>query len=585
MSNQDKTRRRPNRRDFLERINTASVTGGLAAILAERDVVQTVSARTVTDRTVFDCGENADPDETFPQSVASGGPTESGVILWTRIDPDAYAAAEPMGVQVATDDSFETIVHEGTIPANRIRPAHDYTVTVDLDGVLNSNRRYSYRFVYDGVATRTGRCRTLPASDASPDSLSYAVLTCQDYQNGYYGAYHHVANEDVDFVLHLGDFIYESSDGSYTSPTTSVADGRDIELPSGADLAESLADFRTLYKTYRGDPLLQEGVEQHTFIHGWDDHEIGNNRYWDYATDAPVLPDTDGGGDPETAMEITANGIQAWVEYMPARVEFDPSEPHLHDQLRLWRDIQFGDLVDLSVTDERLYRDGPPCGDGRRLTCTNEEARGRTMLGSEQKEYVKNWVSQSEATWTVWANEVLTMPLTIGDGWNQVELFLDSWDGFQYERWELMQHVADVDPQNFVVLTGDLHAAVAGYLKGGYGEIEPGETYDRVGIELMTPSVTSVNAADVIDFPGTWDDEALAGIATKENDHLEYVNWHRHGYAVVEFTREDCTYTVYEVDKDTNSREADRTQVAQYRCLDRETDLSEKRTSGQPDEG
>ncbi|SEP90664.1 alkaline phosphatase D family protein [Natrinema salaciae] len=575
MSDRNSGRQRANRRDFIGSIGTASIAGGLAALLAERNVARPVAATATTDRDIFATDETADPDATFPQSVASGGPTESGVILWTRLAPDAVIDSEPLGVQVATDDGFETVVYEGTVPADRLSSAHDYTVKIDLDGQLEADRFYHYRFVYDGVATRTGRCRTLPAADASPDSLSFAVLTCQDYQNGYYGAYRHLATEAVDFLVHLGDFIYESADGSYTSPTTDIKDGRDFDLPSGADLAESLADFRTLYRIYRGNEHLQRALERHTVIHGWDDHEIGNNRYWDDDAGAPVLPDKDGGEQPETAMEITADGIQAWIEYVPARVEFDPTEPALQDQLRLWRDLQFGDLVDMTVTDERLFRDGPPCEDGRRLTCTSEEAADRTMLGGEQKQYFKDWVADSDAVWTVWANEVLTMPLTVGDGWNQVELFHDSWDGFQHERWELMQHIADVDPRNVVVLTGDLHAALAGYVKGGYGEIEPFETYDRIGVELMTPAISSVNAADVVDFPGDWDDDALAALATAANDHLEYVDWHHHGYAVVEFTRDHCTYTVYGVDKDADPRDADRTTLARYRTPDGEPELEE----------
>ncbi|QLG49506.1 alkaline phosphatase D family protein [Natrinema halophilum] len=578
MSDQGTTRRGTNRRDVLEKLSIGSVTGGLAAVLGQRDIVHPVEARSVSDRSVFEFDETVDPNETFPQSVASGGPTESGVILWTRLSTEAADSDRPMGVQVAADDEFEAIVYEGTVPAERISSAHDNTVSVDLDGRLESNRFYFYRFIYDGVATRTGRCRTLPAPDESPDSLSVAVLTCQDYQNGYYGAYHHVAAEDVDFVVHLGDFVYESADGSYTAPNAGIADGRDFDLPSGEPLAESLADFRTLYRTYKRDELLQDGLERHTFVYGWDDHEVGNNRYWNYETGAPVLPDKNGGGQPSVATEFTANGIQAWIEYTPVRVEFDGSESTLHDQLELWRTVRFGDLLDLAVTDERLYRDGPPCEDGRRIFCTDEEAQGRTMLGSEQKRDFKRWVSESDAIWTVWANEVLTMPLTIGDGSNQVELFLDSWDGFQHERKELMQHVADADPQNFVALTGDLHASLAGYVKSGYGEIDRNQTDERVGIELMTPSVTSVNAADVVDFPGDWDEEALAHLAEKENEQLEFSNFHRHGYAVVEFSRDECTFTVYEVDKETNSRDAERTKLVQYSSPDGSTALYERDT-------
>ncbi|WP_257300743.1 alkaline phosphatase [Haloarchaeobius sp. FL176] len=563
-----------NRRGFLRSVGTTAVAGGLASMLGERAIAEPVAPDDGGADSLFSVDPVADPDDTFPQSVMSGGPTAAGALVWTRVAPPAYQDGQALGVQVATDEALDDIVFEGSVPAGEIGPEHDYTVTVDLDGELDSDRFYHYRFVYGDTATRTGRLRTLPTPDESVESVSFAVITCQDYQNGYYGAYHHLANEDVDFLVHLGDFIYESADGAYVSPTEGVKPGRDLELPSGESLAESVGDFRHLYNTYKADPLLQEGLEQHTIIAGWDDHEIGNNRYWDYATESPVLPDKEGGDDPETALEITANGIQAWVEHMPMRVEYDPAAEQLHEQFQLWRQFRFGDLVDLAFTDERLYRDGPPCEDAT-VTCTDEEAEDRTVLGDEQQAWFESWVAGSDATWTTWANEVLNMPLTKGDGFNQVEFVHDSWDGFQYERWELLQHVKETDPQNFVTLTGDLHCAMAGYMMEGYGEIDWQWDYDRVGVELMTPSVTSVNAADVIDFPDDWDRDALTSIAMDQNEHIQYLDWHHHGYAVVEFTTEECNYTVYSVDKEENSTDATKEKLAEYRTPNGEIELEE----------
>jgi alkaline phosphatase D len=563
------------RRGFLKSVAAAPAAGGLASVLSERTIAQPIEALDPAEESVFDADASADPDAAFPQSVASGGPTDSGVILWTRIAPDTYEDATDLGVEVATDESFSEVVVRGIVPAGEISPSGDYTVKVDLDGNLDSNHQYYYRFTYDGTRSSVGRARTLPGPDESPDSVSFAVLTCQDYQNGYYPAHRYVADEEVDFVIHLGDYIYESAEGAYTGPGSDVREGRDVELPSGADLAETLEDFRHLYKTYRSDRFLQDNHENHTFIAGWDDHEIGNNRYWDYAADAPVLPDKPGGGDPEFAIQLTADGIQAWVEYMPMRVEYDPQEEDLQEQFRLWRSFDFGDLVRLVFTDERLYRDGPPCED-KRITCTREEAEGRTMLGDEQKAWWKDQVASSDANWTTWANEVLTMPLTAGDGWNQIEFIQDSWDGFQYERWELMQFLKDEDPDNFVALTGDLHASLAGYMKEGYGEIDWQWDYDRVGVELMTPAVTSVNAADVIDFPGSWDEDALEWITKDQNEHMQYVNWYQQGYSVVEFTPEETRYTVYGVDKEVDSADADREVLADYRVPEGEIELEER---------
>ncbi|WP_049927951.1 alkaline phosphatase D family protein [Halopiger goleimassiliensis] len=562
-----------NRRGFLERLAATGVASGIAAALSGRPIAEPVAARPAATDDPFEFDPSADPDGTFPQSIASGGPTATGVICWTRIDPDAYRDDCPLAIEVATDEAFDDVRYSGVVDADAITPEHDYTARVDLDGELESDRRYYYRFVYDGVASRTGRCHTLPTSDDERESLSLAVLTCQDYQNGYYGAYAHLAEEDVDFVVHLGDFIYESADGQYTSPTNDVYEGRDIDLPSGNGLAETLEDFRHLHATYRGDHLLQRGLEQHTLIAGWDDHEIGNNWWWDEEQEAPRLPEKDRGDDPEFAFEVAANGIQSWIEYMPARIEYDPESSALHDRLRLWRRIEFGDLATLVVTDERLYRDGPPCGE-QRLLCGDEDDPDRTMLGDEQREWFLETVTTDDAQWTVWANEVLTMPISVGSGYLQAEIIHDSWDGFQAERETLMQAIAEDGPRNFITVTGDLHCAIAGVQGTEYNEWWWTES-EPVGVELMTPSVTSVNAADVIDFPGDLDDAAVAELVRANNPHMEFVNWHVHGYSVVEFTEDDCTYTVYEVDKTVDSEDATKRAVASYRVPDDEVELEE----------
>jgi len=556
------------RRWFLRSVASAAAGGGLASILADRDVVQPVAASDL--ESVDPASVGVDPDAVFPQSVMSGGPTPSGAIAWTRVAPSAATGSGFLVLQVATDPEFEDVEHSTVIPNGRYTAAHDHTVQVDLDGELAPDSFYHYRFVYDGTATRTGRLRTLPAPDASPDSLRVAVVSCQDYQNGYYGAHHHVAQEDLDYLLHLGDFIYESANGQYTAPGWTVPEDRQLSLPSGRPLAETLDDFRYLYDQYKRDRFLQEALERHTLIAGWDDHEVGNDRYWNAAADAPVLPAKHRGHDPEFAMTVTANGIQAWVEHVPMRVAYDPDAEHLHDQLQLWRQVEFGDLVDLAVTDERLFRDGPPCPDGDVVSCFREDERGRTMLGDEQKQWWKAWTRTSTARWTTWLNEVLTMPLTHGEGWNQVEVLHDAWDGFQHERHQLMRHLHRHGPRNFVTLTGDLHCAMAGVQHAHYGEFGRDDRGPRVGVELLAPAVSSTNAEDVLTYPTWLDDEDVDDFATAENEHLTFADWHEHGYAVVEFTRENARYTAYAVDSTENSPDASRRTLAEFVVRDGE---------------
>jgi alkaline phosphatase D len=169
----------------------------------------------------------------------------------------------------------------------------------------------------------------------------------------------------------------------------------------------------------------------------------------------------------------------------------------------------------------------------------------------------------------------MTMPLTLGQDWYQAEFLQDSWDGFQAERHELMQHLRADGPDNFVTLTGDLHCSVAGYMKAGYGEIESG-SFDRVGVELLTPAVSSLNAASLVDFSTPWNSELLNDLARLENDHLQFVDWFHNGYAVVTFGESECRYTVYEVDAGTDSSAAERSKLAEFRVPEGEVRLQKE---------
>jgi len=175
----------------------------------------------------------------------------------------------------------------------------------------------------------------------------------------------------------------------------------------------------------------------------------------------------------------------------------------------------------------------------------------------------------------VWLNEVLTMPLTLGSDWYQVEFLQDSWDGFQAERYELMQHVEEVSPRNFVTLTGDLHCSMAGYMKSHYDKLGSGSA-ERVGVELLAPAVSSVTADSLVDFSTPWDSEALNDLATLQNDHIEFMDWYRNGYAVVTFTEDECRYTAYEVDTSTDSKEAERTKLGEFRISDGSVDIQQE---------
>ncbi|MEF8868526.1 MAG: alkaline phosphatase D family protein [Haloarculaceae archaeon] len=555
----------------------------LLSELDSHDLSLAVAPSSASGPDPFEFDPDAAPDRVFPQSVASGGPTPAGVILWTRVAPAAFDPGEPLAVRVARDQGFEDVVYEGVVEDGEALAAHDHTVKVDLDGHLESDTEYHYRFVYDGVASRPGRCRTLPAPGESPDSVRFAVLACQDYLNGYYGAYHHVAQADVDFLVHVGDFVYESDAGDFKGLGSYDYPGREKDLPSGHDRVQDLADYRYLYRTYRSDRFLREALEAHTLIAGWDDHEMVDDVYWDYRADAPA-GDHPRGDDPEFMTRLVADAMHAWWEYMPARVDYDPGGESVQERFRLWRSFEFGDLVTLAMTDERLFRDPPreaiPTPDN---VGPQYEPIGRTMLGDEQREWLIDTVTGSETTWTVWADEVLTVPLRLGSGPLSVYPVQGGWDGYTRERQKITEAVAAADVENYVTLTGDMHCYVAAYQQTSYpGRVTGGEGVaegERIGVEFMTPAITSINVAEALHLTRGWrrrvTEPLLSWLVPAMNPHIEFFDSHHWGYSVVEFTPEDCTYVGYAVDKTVDSADAEREVLVAYRVPEGEPELQE----------
>ena len=545
----------------------------LLSTLDSHDLALGMDLVEASEADAFAFDADADPAEAFPQSVASGGPTPTGVILWTRVDPDAFDPEVPLAVQVAADPDFEEVVYDGVVVDEEQVAAHDYTVKVDLDGRLSPDTEYHYRFIYGGVASRPGRCQTLPRPDDRVDSVKFAVLTCQNYLNGYFPALHYVAEEDVDFIVHLGDFIYESDDGHFKGVGSYEYEGRELSLPSGHDRVWNLTDYRYLHRTYRTDRFLQEALESHTLIAGWDDHEMVNDIYWDHRTDAPA-GDHPKSEDPEFMTDLVADAMHAWWEYMPARAEYDPAGESLQDRFELWRSIEFGDLLTLAMTDERLFRDPPreaiPTPDN---VGPHREPPGRTMLGERQREWLIDTITDSDGLWTVWADEVLTMPFRLGSGPLSVYPVQGGWDGYTRERQRVTEAIAAADVDNYVSVTGDMHCYIAGYQQTAYpGRVTGGEGVaegERIGVEFMTPATTSLNVAEALHLTrglrGRVTEPLVSKLITGMNPHIEFFDSHNWGYSTLEFTREDATYVGYAVDKTVDSADADREVLTAYR--------------------
>jgi alkaline phosphatase D len=525
--------------------------------------------------------------DVFSLSVASGDPSPTGVVLWTRIAPAHYSPQESLTFEVANDVQFQKLVLTADVAPEDFGPDRDHTVHLDLDGWLQSGRTYYYRFSYRQVVSRIGRCRTLPRPDARPASLRLGVVTCQDYTNGYYGAFAHLALEDVDFIVHLGDQIYESV-GDPAFQFLPYPD-RQVVLPRGQSAAIDLADFRHLYRQYRSDPLFQQCLENHTLIAIWDDHETANDCYWDYdrntlgAPSHPITTQHPDGGDPAALRQLKLDAQRAWAEFIPARVTFDPAASHPFAALSIYRSFQFGQLAELFCTDERTYRSPHPCGeDQRTLTfgCDQQTDPEQSMLGPTQRDWFTAGVTGSAALWKVWANEVFLGPLKLGPNENrQLFLNLDAWDGYSGERSAILQQFAEHGMRNLVALTGDLHCYMAAYLKTDYNRRSNLPGRNLVGVEFMTPAVTSSTLIDFLlaalepaDRVALQTAEArqpsrfyFENLAKATNPHIHFFNGQAWGYSIVEFTPRDCTYSAYSVDTSVNSATAAKRLIRQIR--------------------
>ncbi len=521
--------------------------------------------------------------EVFDLSVSSGDPSLSGVVLWTHINPTAYVAGQSLFLQVSLDSQFSDVFLTTEIASHNISVERDLTVNIDLDGYLNSDSQYFYRFVYGNKTSRTGRCYTLPTGTI--DKLKMAVVTCQDYTTGFYNAYNHVANEDIQFVIHLGDFIYEYA--QYEGFEDQIV--HPMTLPSGEKVAMDLADYRYIYNSYRRDKNLQKAMENHTFIVTWDDHETGDNAYWDYERDTlgapyhPYTTDARFGNDPELLRQLRRDAQQAWIEYVPARVKIDESANHAFDYLSLYRSFKFGDLLELFMTDSRSYRTKEPCKDGnawQNYWCTDYEKKSQTMLGETQRDWLIDGITTSDATWKLWGNQTLLAQLaaTVA-GVQTAYASYDAWDGFQWEREKIMSEIKNNDISNFVVITGDLHTSISSYLKVDYRNINNWDYSNLVGIELMTPAISSPNLQDTVDRSidvGNVFKSILNGGVQINNPHIKDFNSAIYGYAVIEFNNNELLWTVYDIDKKSDNPDTSKNTYKTFHYEPKEMWLTEQ---------
>ena len=400
----------------------------------------------------------------FTLGVASGDPDAESVVLWTRLAPEPTAGggmpAEdvPVRWEIAADEAFQTVVAADVATAEA---RYGHSVHVVVEG-LEAATEYWYRFRAGEHMSQMGRTRTAP--DGAAESVRFAFGSCQNWEAGFWPAHDHLAQEDLDLVLWLGDYVYEGAAG------TGGVRQHDGPEPT------TLEAYRNRYGLYKGDPALQAAHAARPWLVIWDDHEVENN----YASDSPQ-----DGGPADAFLERRAAAYQAWWEHMPVRLD-PPQGP----SLAINRVVRWGDLLSVFAVDTRQYRSNQPCGGDSDLGegCPEREDPARTMLGDEQETWLAEEMTGSDATWNVLANQVIFSPSPITVGATTI-FNLDQWDGYPAARDRVLDILAGT--QNAVIVTGDIHASAVADVRRG-DEI--------VAVELVGTSISSTFPEEFVEL-------------------------------------------------------------------------------------
>lgn len=435
-------------------------------------------------------------DDPFTLGIASGDPTPDGMVLWTRLAPRPLEPDYGMdrmrtvvNWEIASDEGFTNVVQQGRATA---APELGHSIHVDVQG-LDPDRWYFYRFTSGEAQSPVGRTRTLPA-DLAETPLRLAAASCQNWEQGLFTAYRHLAAEDLDLVTHLGDYIYEYS-------------GRDggVRKHANREILD-LEDYRIRYAQYKGDEHLRAAHAHCPWLVTWDDHEVDNN-YAGFVGENVM----------EAAAQMAARraaGYQAWWEHMPVRV---PRVQSWAD-LAIARRVSWGRLADLWVLDTRQFRSDQACGDGNDVVpCGEWGDPTRTMLGDTQERWLVGGLRTSLARWQVLAQQVMMAPYDFRSGDEQL-VSMDQWSGYPVARDRLLGNIAQHAANRTVVLTGDIHSSWVNELWQSFNRFES----PVVAAEFVATSISS--GGDGADASGGVTAETRA-----ENPHMK---WHsaRRGY-------------------------------------------------------
>ena len=495
----------------------------------------------------------------FYHGVASGDPLQDRVILWTRVTTNAPSVQVEW--TMASDAAFTNIVAEGTEMTDASK---DYTVKVDATG-LQSNTTYYYIFKALGSYSIVGRTKTAPTASEA-DHLKFALVSCSNWDQGYFNVYGRIADRnDLDAVIHVGDYIYEYEDDFYADP--SLEDR--VHFPDREIV--SVQDYRDRFSQYRLDPDMIRVHQQHPFITTWDDHESTNDSYVDGAENHQ--PDTE--GDWNIRKQVARD---VYFEWLPVRNDGNQ---------KLFRKLNYGNLADVLVLDTRL--------EGRTVQPSSvfdaDFNDPRPLLGAEQKAWLFNNLSNSTAKWKIVPQQIFFSP------WNEAGMFaqdktdpqavlgaesffLDIWDGYPAERAEVVNYIKDNSIDNVVILTGDIHCSFANdvtlepvlyplpqfdYLPQPSPNYNPATGEGSVAVEFITPSVTSANFDEAVgpdltalfEFLNNQPQEFPAGSGNfyNYNPHIKYNDLDRTGYVLIDVKPEAVQGNFYHVNVSTRNTE------------------------------
>ena len=528
--------------------------------LSRRDFIKAVSSGAVA-TTLTACGSDdsdATPTGSFEYGVASGDPTQTQVIIWTRVT--TAASYVEVTWQVSRSEDFSTIEQSGTFATDTSR---DFTVKVDVQN-LNPSTQYYYRFMVGETTSIVGMTQTLP--EGSVDKASMAVVSCANYPAGFFNVYKEILKqhqtESFDVVLHLGDYIYEYGAGGYASEDAARL-GRE---PSKGTECITLDDYRKRYAQYRQDQDLQALHAALPMIAVWDDHELANDAW---KNGAENHQDNEG-----SFVDRRAAAAAAWTEWLPVR-------ENTFSNMLIYRQFSFGDLINLMMLDTRLVgRDQPldyfslnaPTMDAIGGLVAQSRSADRELLGTEQLAWLMNAFNSQDAKWNVLGQQVLMsrMELPSSVMLAMFQLFnatdeqkmdalltvnsaisnyladpssdtiklpynLDAWDGYYVER-ERVYEIAKASEGHFVCLAGDTHNAWTSELKD--------VSNNPVGVEFATSSVSS---------PGLEEYLALEPVAIAQMEYtlphlvseLQWTDIKQRGFMRVTFTPEKAQSTWY----------------------------------------